>query len=383
MAKRVIIIQFAEPVPGDQNFGTPMRGMNLLKSLNQSGCHVDFITNSFFHTLKCHRYSWFQTRKMSDVDIHFIPSIGYRNHLGIRRVCDNIILGILLLRYVSLFRKANSVFIGYPPLFPSLIASLIARIFGVKYILDVKDKWPDTFVRAGVPSFIIKLLRRCYSPAFKNARHVSSISSSYSQWTKDFGAQDSFVSYLTKETTFAKNIKSIKKTLHPRIKIVFVGSFIECFDFDVLNIALNSDIVDIKLFGEGPRKPELLNKYGSSSNIKFFNFIDEERVRNEINKAHFSLAPYKDLEDFRTGIPNKIFDAISLKTPIITSLLGEGKRLIDKFNCGISYTNSQDLNKLLKDLTEEKYREMIFGINEANDFFNHESNYFQITKRLL
>ena len=70
------------------------------------------------------------------------------------------------------------------------------------------------------------------------------------------------------------------------------------------------------------------------------------------------VSSHKNLKDFKSSIPNKIYDALSHGVPIITSLEGEVKKLIDGHEVGIHYKNDKDLcikfDKILLDKLKEK-----------------------------
>ena len=76
-----------------------------------------------------------------------IPSIGYKN-IGFLRILDHIILGINLKKYLSKkdIELPDFAFIGYPPIETSFFLINWLRNNKIKFILDVKDDWPETFL---------------------------------------------------------------------------------------------------------------------------------------------------------------------------------------------------------------------------------------------
>ena len=60
-----------------------------------------------------------------------------------------------------------------------------------------------------------------------------------------------------------------------------------------------------------------------------------------------SVAPYLDSQDFRMSIPNKVIDSLMLGLPVISSLGGEVKKLIDEERIGFFYKTSEELSEVI------------------------------------
>ena len=67
-----------------------------------------------------------------------------------------------------------------------------------------------------------------------------------------------------------------------------------------------------------------------------------EQIKVLLDNSYCMLAPYKNLEDFKSSIPNKVYDALSHGVPIIISL-EEVKKVFDGHEIGIHYKNDRDL----------------------------------------
>jgi glycosyltransferase involved in cell wall biosynthesis len=57
--------------------------------------------------------------------------------------------------------------------------------------------------------------------------------------------------------------------------------------------------------------------------------------------------------DFEMSIPNKFYDAMQMGKPMITSLEGPARRLIEKHNCGLFYGSEDEFLNILSKLLED------------------------------
>ena len=86
----VWIFQTGEPLHIDGEFARPMRAINLANSLIETGDEVVIWSSNFFHQKKKHRYKKINVIDYSDsLKINLIPSIGYKNNIGLGRLVDH------------------------------------------------------------------------------------------------------------------------------------------------------------------------------------------------------------------------------------------------------------------------------------------------------
>ena len=145
----ICIFQTGEPLHIDQGNYRPMRCMLLADKLIEHGHKVSLISSTFFHQRKIFRFKSYRFINVNkNLNIYLIPSIGYKNHIGIRRILDHISLAFNL----HIFLKNNKdfhpdrIFLGYPPIETSLVMIIWGMKKKIPIILDVKDNWPENFI---------------------------------------------------------------------------------------------------------------------------------------------------------------------------------------------------------------------------------------------
>ena len=122
----VWIFQTGEPLHSDGEFARPMRAMNLANALISNGDEVVIWSSNFFHQKMEHRFKKKKSINFREnLKINLIDSIGYKNHIGVKRMIDHAQLGLNLFKELHSYKGKlpDRVFIGYPPIEFALAAA--------------------------------------------------------------------------------------------------------------------------------------------------------------------------------------------------------------------------------------------------------------------
>jgi|TARA_Y100000031_G_C8222677_1_gene386744 glycosyltransferase involved in cell wall biosynthesis len=366
------LINPGEPLPIDNNQRL-LRSGKLAYALKDDN-EVIWFCSKFDHFTKKFRQS--NEKEFDGIKYYFINSIGYKNNLSLRRLLDHVILGLnLLIKILKLKEKPDIIITSYPPIETSFFISLYCKINKIKLICDVRDLWPYTFPHLFKNKFY-KILCNifiipwviCSKIIFKNTI-VITISDGFSNWLQKYSIKQVkkfYLSYEKKEIIEKLQYFKDLKISDDDFIISFVGNYSKIkFDFDVIfDVAdeIYSFSKNIKFIFCGDLK-NIDNKYISNKykNVFFFDWINREDMRKLLNISKIGLAPYKDLWDFNMSIPNKISEYLCYETPILSSLKGDTKNLINKYNCGINF----DLND------KKNFVENIKFVYENKEYYNN------------
>jgi glycosyltransferase involved in cell wall biosynthesis len=135
----------------------------------------------------------------------------------------------------------------------------------------------------------------------------------------------------------------IKKEL-PNIKLIIIGEGID-------DEAIKYEI----------RKLEMKNY------VQHNGWVSHEDKLRYIKYAHIGLIPYAITAHWNTTIPNKIFDYMCMRKPVLCTDIIPCARIIKESKCGLIYEqdNMNDLISKLKELSNEDKRKY-FGENGYN-----------------
>ena len=362
---RVLIFQSGEPLHIDPN-NRPMRGVNLANKFIEKGHKVLLVSSRFDHYKKKQRLSKNLIKVNQNLKILLLNSPGYKKNIGIRRLWDHSFLAINLLHKLCTNKipKQDLFIIGFPPIETSFILILWSKFKKIPVIIDVKDLWPEIFI-SRLPkqlSIFIKTLIYPYKLmsiySIKNAELISSISPSFLKWSQIYSKripkQNDFVAPLVSpkiNLTSEEINKSLKwwesKGVHLNKKITFcfIGSLSIAYNFNA--IAKASKLLEKKnknfqiiICGEGTAEKEIKFLFRNCNNTYFPGWVNSKNAFVLRKYSRASIAPYINTEDFIRSIPNKIIDSLSYELPIISTLKGEVKNLLEKEECGIYVENN-------------------------------------------
>lgn len=134
----------------------------------------------------------------------------------------------------------------------------------------------------------------------------------------------------------------------------------------VLQTLKHLEEVKFWVLGNGDKLEELkqmAKALGVESKVKFFGRVKLEALQKYTAKAHIGISLEEDIGlNYRYALPNKIFDYVQARIPVIVSSLPEMKNLVDKSGIGVVLTERRPeflANEILKLCNNSKLQEDI------------------------
>jgi glycosyltransferase involved in cell wall biosynthesis len=359
----VWILQTGEPLPTDPGNPRPMRAMNLASVLVKAGHQVVLWSADFIHQEKRHRTGASRVIRVSDdLEIRLIGSPGYKSNISFGRLLDHALLASnlrgLLRREVTL---PNVGFVGYPPIEAAAVMTRWLASRGVPTLLDVKDQWPSLLLDP-LPDALRPLGRAVLAPYYHLARRtmrdatgLSAMSGSFLDWALRFAGRSrsdwDMVVPLTSEPSEVEassvvearvwwDAKGVYDDGDP--KVCFVGSHSRAFDFRpvadaVAQLGATHPLCQFIICGHGECSDVWRAMVGDAPNTVFTGWIDRSQMSVLFARSSAMLAPYRDSEDFKLSVPNKVIDALAHGLPVLSPLQGEVANLIEVDEVGLRY----------------------------------------------
>ena len=89
--------------------------------------------------------------------------------------------------------------------------------------------------------------------------------------------------------------------------------------------------------------------------VKYIPWIDLSELPAYLDISDVCLAPFHKNPQHESGVANKIYDYMLGKKPVIASDCRPQKRLIEKYNCGIIYSNSNEMKAAIIKLSADPH----------------------------
>ncbi|WP_204236503.1 MULTISPECIES: glycosyltransferase family 4 protein [unclassified Staphylococcus] len=267
-------------------------------------------------------------------------------------------------------KDIDVILVSSPPLFIGLTGILAKWITKKPLIFEVRDLWPESAIDTGVISNkqIIKLAYKiekiCYryadlinvlTPAFRDKLiEVKKIDPKRIIYIPN-GADLDIFKPDEKEEDLLKNHGLMNKFIVTYTGAHGVANHLEY----ILNIAERMKDYDkdihFLLIGDGMRKNDLISMANKMNldNVSFIDAQPKNKISKYVNLSDACIAVLKNNDTFKTVYPNKIFDYMSCKKPILLGIDGVARELVEDNKAGI-YINTENLEECVSSIISLK-----------------------------
>jgi glycosyltransferase involved in cell wall biosynthesis len=233
-----------------------------------------------------------------------------------------------------------------PSLPAAAAAAEVARLRRARFVLEVRDLWPESIVAMGLnaPGWAVAgasaMARRCY----RAADRVVALTEGIRDGVVQAGVPAGKVHLITNGVDF-----DMVAGAEP---VAFAGeNFLAMYvgahgTYSALHTVLGaadllreSEGIWFALVGDGDRKDELVAdaERRGLTNLTFVDAVPKREVPAWLARADVCLLPYQDVELFAGALPNKAFDYLGAAKPIIAAAPeGELTGLVRRAECGIA-----------------------------------------------
>lgn len=284
-------------------------------------------------------------------------------------------LGIFL--KVMLLKKNNIDFaiVSPPPFGLFVMASFACKIKGVKFILDVRDIYPDVYVSSGLiklNSCTHKILSRIERYMYNQASYITTVSN----MLRDRIASRlpyynlSKVILIRNGHTFnysdAKLALQFTSSSHDTFKVVMHGNFGFYQDIDLINklcrevYSLVGSKIDFYFYGFGSKYSTIDN---SLPNIHLMGSIPQADILKTLQVFNLGISIRTDDMISKESFPVKVYEYIGLGIPSVITPKGECSDFLESSNSGLGFNNFQvnEMASFIVKLSQDKclYHDML------------------------
>ena len=337
------------PIPGEE--WREYRFAMIARALHQRGHDVTWWTAAFDHFTKRMRATDWQTIPIAPgFQVVLVPTPGYRRNVGAGRLRFEVVFALRLLLRLRGQPKPDLVIAADPPqIAGGFVATVVGRRSGTPVILDCLDLWPELF--AGI---LPKPVRRALAPVvfaplrmlrrFTYSRAAGAVASSETyrdhllREVSRLRPQNTEVVYIGVRTADLEFTGNKEPGL---FTAVYSGTLGQNYDLDTLLDAarlLSSDPrFRLLIAGDGPRRDHVSGRISREqlTNVTYAGRLPAAELPKLYASAAVGLIPYAGWST--VSMPVKVFDYLAAGLPVVTSLAGELRRLIEECDIGATY----------------------------------------------
>ena len=338
----------------------------LAEALVESGHKVLWWSSTFNHQLRRQRFNTSTTIDIQkNYRLRLLYGPGYGRSVSLNRWKHNWVVAREFAREIKETRIDARPDIIYACL-PTLEVSEQAVLYGVRHgipvVIDILDQWPEIYLsflpRFFRPIFRNTMLKTEFSRAHRilsQATAITGVSATNLEWGLRLAERNAHprdkwfplaspVNSNDKGDMPGNNTKAIINKLNigtAPFVITFVGSFSTAFNIrTVIDVARGFLLAGERriifiLIGEGVQLPILHKLSSGLTNIILTGWLYKSSIDEILNISSIGLAPYSSGR--LITLPNKPFEYMAAGLPVLSSLEGELKTIIEQESIGIHY----------------------------------------------
>jgi glycosyltransferase involved in cell wall biosynthesis len=334
------------------------------KTLAQMGHKVTWWTSNFSHHFKRYRATkWSHIDVCDGFRIVLVPATSYSSHVGIMRYVSEVCFAVCLLGRSGSEEVPNLIIGGDSPQPASCLSLMLARRFRARLFLTSMDQWPELFEMV-FPAMLRGLAPRLLSPLYmirrairRRADAIVSLSVFYLQRALAEAQNGKPIGAITVYNgidvlAFRRSLLRLHGTKVPGLTVekpeseiwaVFAGTLGNNYDIGCIvqaAVLLREKCKSLKVMiaGAGPCLELIrsgISQYGLV-NLIYLGVLSQDDLLSLYGQADIALCAYG--RGSNVGMPDKLYDYMAAGLPVINSLSGEVKELIENRDIGQQYT---------------------------------------------
>lgn len=295
------------------------------------------------------------------VEVLRVPLLVDHSQSAARRVLNYTSFALSAATAFGFARGADVIYVYATQMTPALAPWLWRFWNGAPYVLHVQDLWPDSItgsslVKRGRGTRIVdSLLTPWLTSVYRHAAGVIGIAPTMVKTLVERGVapQKAHLLYNWALEDSLASSHMCEGNLSSRMdatRILYGGNIGDMQDLETAIRAAHQARdagIHLTIVGDGvalPRVRALVEELGST-NIDFKGRVPRAQMHEFYGAADYALITLKDLPTFRGTIPSKFQASLSHGVPVITTVQGDLRKLVEDLSVGFT-AEAEDVNSL-------------------------------------
>lgn len=297
-----------------------------------------------------YKQRWRGYERDGRISICRVPLYTDHSQRPIRRILNYLSFGLSSASARRFVAGADVIYVYATQLTAALGPWLWRLIGGAPYVLHVQDLWPDSITGSSLlaPGRGSRLMASILTPwiasVYRRAEMVVGIAPTMVATLVDRGVPKDKVrmvfNWAAEESSL--DAPAVRRTrAQGDTRVLYAGNVGDMQDLETAVEAAHRAAdagVRLTILGDGvalPRVRSLAERLGSS-NIEFQPPVPSHEVGNAYRGTDFALVSLKDLPAFRGTIPSKLQAALSYGVPVISTVQGDVRALVEELGLGFA-----------------------------------------------
>jgi glycosyltransferase involved in cell wall biosynthesis len=251
----------------------------------------------------------------------------------------------------GLFKKRPDVLIASSPhLFTAFAGWMLSKIKGCSFVFEVRDLWPDSLIKMGGLNnkYIIRVLTWMEKFLYEKADQIIVLTEHQRKFIHEKGIELAKIELIPNGIVLdswqpdpSKRAEYKRKMGVPEDQFVaiYTGAHgpANALEYVVKAGHYLPEGVSIVLIGDGPEKEKLkqIKQEEGLENVHLLDPVPKSEIFDYTQAADCGIISLADNEVFRGARPNKLFDYTFIGLPIISTVDGEVREIVEGNEVGI------------------------------------------------
>lgn len=306
-----------------------------------------------------HTQRWRTRESDGPIDVLRVPLWIDHSQSAVRRTLNYVSFGLSASTAFDFARDADVIYVYATQMTPALAPWFWRIMGGASYVLHVQDLWPDSITGSSLvgggrgAGVVDALLTPWLASVYRHAAAVIGIAPTMVDTLVERGV-DPGKAHLVYNWADEQPLPPVPagegETPRQGTSILYAGNVGDMQDLETAVQAAHRSRdagVRLTIVGDGvalPRVRALAEQLGAT-NVAFEGRLPIERMGDYYRAADFALVSLKDLPAFRGTIPSKFQASLSHGVPVITTVQGDLRKLVEDLSVGFT-AEAEDVNSL-------------------------------------
>ena len=372
----IIIANFPARLDGSREKG---RFLYLGEMLSERGHQVELVCSDFNHGKKCHYPNGSIKKDAYKTKITVIHEPGYPNNVHPKRLWSHFVWGRNVRKYLNSIQKPDVIYSAIPSLTANVKAAKYCERFGIRFIIDVQDLWPEAFVLA-IKNKVLQLgfkpLEWYANRIYKRADIVIAVSETYANRALKVNKKttEGYSVYLGNDGALFDEARDYGEEFvkNEKLQVCYIGTMGYSYDIPCVLKALNIynqqegvPKIQFVAMGGGP----LLDQFKKlarelSVDCLFTGALPYGEMVHKMCACDIVVNPI--VKNAAQSITNKVGDYALSGLPVVSTQENpEYRALVEEYKCGINCNvgDAEDVAKAFTILAKDSVLRKTMGEN--------------------
>lgn len=251
---------------------------------------------------------------------------------------------------ISDSKRYDIIFVSSPPIFVSITAAIISKLKGSRFVIEVRDLWPDSAVTDTLfaqKSWFIRTGRFIERWLYRTADQVIAVTEESARVIEQkSGISNTFVVHNGVDTELFRSVPDAELTIPDKkekgkFRVGYVGSLGLIHDLHTLiraaKLCETEPDIEFMIVGDGVKRDEMLAyiEVMQPANLTWTGMKSHQEIPQYISTFDVAVNPINPSEAFTSIVTVKFYEYLACGVPVISLSEGAQKSISERSGAGI------------------------------------------------